>query len=272
ELVLVCLENKICDVNHQDNVGYCALHEACVGGWLRIAQHLLKYGADVNCSAQDGTRPLHDAVENDHLEIVRLLLSYGADPTLTTYSGRSIMKMTQSKAMEIFLSDYLNDLQGHSDDEFNGSWEFYGSSVCEPKNKAGYNILANPPGSEDQDDEDKAYSDVFEFEFSDCPLLPCYHVQVSVSQGPRNWFLLSDVLMKLKMSPCVFRSNFPNVEIVTIPEAEFYRQVSTSLLLSCSKDLEAFNAESKELLDLVEFTNELQTFLGSSIEWLNPSD
>ncbi len=49
-------------------------------------------------------RPLHDAVENDHLDVVRLLLSCGADPTLATYSGRSLMKMTHSDIMECFLS------------------------------------------------------------------------------------------------------------------------------------------------------------------------
>ncbi|KAG7238854.1 hypothetical protein INR49_030398 [Caranx melampygus] len=104
EVVLYCLENRVCEVNHRDYAGYCALHEACARGWLSIVQHLLDYGADINCSAQDGTRPIHDAVENDHLDVVRVLLSYGADPTLATYSGRGLLKMTHSDSMERFLT------------------------------------------------------------------------------------------------------------------------------------------------------------------------
>lgn len=50
------------------------------------------------------SRPIHDAVENDHLDVVRVLLSYGADPTLATYSGRGLLKMTHSDGMERFLT------------------------------------------------------------------------------------------------------------------------------------------------------------------------
>jgi len=42
-----------------------------------------------------------------------------------------------------------------------------------------YDILADPPGPEDEDDK----RELFEFEFSDRPLLPCYNIQVSLSQG-----------------------------------------------------------------------------------------
>ena len=42
--------------------------------------------------------------------------------------------------------------------------------------------MANPPGVEDQDDEDKIVGDAFEFEFSDSPLLPRYNIQVCVAQ------------------------------------------------------------------------------------------
>lgn len=53
----------------------------------------------------------------------------------------------------------------------------------EPDDESGYDVLANPPGPEDQDEEEDAYSDLFEFEFSENSLLPCYNVQVSVAQG-----------------------------------------------------------------------------------------
>lgn len=55
-----------------------------------------------------------------------------------------------------------------------------------------YNILADPPGPDEEEEdeeggddgeEQRARREVFEFELSDRPLLPCYNVQVSLSQG-----------------------------------------------------------------------------------------
>ncbi|RXM31620.1 BCL-6 corepressor [Acipenser ruthenus] len=246
EVVLYCLENKVCDVNHRDNAGYCALHEACARGWLSIVQHLLEYGADVNCSAQDGTRPLHDAVENDHLDIVRLLLSYGADPTLATYSGRSILKMTHSDLMEKFLSEYFADLQSRRDDDPGLYWDFYGSCVC---------------------DTAKYIKRVSQSVLSVCLILSRRLPRGACK--PRNWLLLSDVLKRLKMTSRGFRCSFSHIDVVTIEEAEFYKQASLSQLLTCPEDLEAFVSDSKELLDLVEFTDELVRLLGSTLECLD---
>uniref|UniRef100_A0A3Q2CXG7 BCL-6 corepressor PCGF1 binding domain-containing protein n=1 Tax=Cyprinodon variegatus TaxID=28743 RepID=A0A3Q2CXG7_CYPVA len=274
------LEQQLSEVNHRDDGGYGALHEACARGWLAIARLLIRHGADVNCCSQDGTRPLHHAVENDHVEVVRFLLACGADPTLTTYSGRGPLSMSHSAAMATFLEDYLSDIQGRSEGDPGICWEFHGSSVCEPANQEGaYNILADPPGpeedeedqEEDLDEEQGARREVFEFELSDRPLLPCYNIKVSPSEGSRNWLLLEDVLGRLQMTSRSFRRLFPQLNIQSVPADEFYRQASLSQLLTGpdEQELASLRSEVKEWVELVEATPELAAMLGSSHEFVD---
>lgn len=59
------------------------------------------------------------------------------------------------------------------------------------------------------------------------------------------------------------------MEVVTVAEAEFYRQASLSQLFSCPEELESFQPDSKELLDLVEDSAELAAMLGSTLECLD---
>ncbi|XP_039320054.1 BCL-6 corepressor-like protein 1 isoform X2 [Saimiri boliviensis] len=271
DVVLYCLQKDSEDVNHRDNAGYTALHEACSRGWTDILNILLEHGANVNCSAQDGTRPVHDAVVNDNLETIWLLLSYGADPTLATYSGQTAMKLASSDTMKRFLSDHLSDLQGRAEGDPGVSWDFYSSSVLEEKDGFACDLLHNPPGSSDQEGDDLMEEDEFMFELSDKPLLPCYNLQVSVSRGPCNWFLFSDVLKRLKLSSRIFQARFPHFEIATLPKAEFYRQVASSQLLTPAERPVGLDDRSppgsSETVELVRYEPDLLRLLGSEVEF-----
>lgn len=123
DVALSYLQTGIVDVNVRDNAGYTPLHESCVSGNIVIARMLLSYGAIVNCSSQDGIRPIHDAVDNDFVHLVRLLLSYGADPTISTYGGKTLLRIAHSQKMRSLIKGYLGDINGFEGTE-DSVWEF----------------------------------------------------------------------------------------------------------------------------------------------------
>ncbi|XP_042274030.1 BCL-6 corepressor-like protein 1 isoform X1 [Thunnus maccoyii] len=285
DVVQYCLEKDIREVNRRDNAGYTALHEASSRGWTQIVQMLLKHGADVNCSAQDGTRPLHDAVASDNLPIVWLLLNHGADPTLATYSGHTPVKLAHSPSMKTFLTEYFTDLEGRSEQDPTLPWDFYSSSLFETDQEPCWDFLLSEQNQELEEittanterDSDK---DCLLFEFSSEPLLPCYHVQVSLTQGFCNWFLLTDVLKRLKMSSRIFRARYPHLEVVSLSHTELCRQVSVSQVSSAlappykgkNKEDDEKEEEEEGLVELVRCVPELQRLLGSSIHILQEDE
>ncbi|XP_051276778.1 BCL-6 corepressor-like protein 1 isoform X1 [Dicentrarchus labrax] len=284
DVVQYCLEKDIREVNRRDNAGYTALHEASSRGWTQIVQMLLKHGADVNCSAQDGTRPLHDAVASDNLPIVWLLLNHGADPTLATYSGHTPVKLAHSPSMKTFLTEYFTDLEGRKEQDPSLPWDFYSSSLFETDQEPCWDFLLSEQNQELEEDtvgktEPDSDKDCLLFEFSSEPLLPCYHVQVSLTQGFCNWFLLTDVLKRLKMSARIFRARYPHLEVVSLSRAELWSQVSISQVSSAlaspyrGKNKEEDKEEEEEgLVDLVRCVPELQRLLGSSIHILQDEE
>lgn len=62
-----------------DDMGATLLEIACERGLVRVAEVLIKRGADVNSAGDSGFAPLHFACQYRHLEVVRLLLDSGAD-------------------------------------------------------------------------------------------------------------------------------------------------------------------------------------------------
>uniref|UniRef100_A0A672JAX2 BCL-6 corepressor PCGF1 binding domain-containing protein n=2 Tax=Salarias fasciatus TaxID=181472 RepID=A0A672JAX2_SALFA len=285
DVVQYCLEKDVREVNRRDNAGYTALHEASSRGWTQIVQMLLEHGADVNCSSQDGTRPLHDAVASDNLPIVWLLLNHGADPTLATYSGHTPVKLAHSSSMKIFLTEYFTDLEGRNEQDPSVPWDFYSSSLFESDQEPCWDFLLSEQNQELEDrspwktEQDSGDKDCLMFEFSDEPLLPCYHVQMSLTQGFCNWFLLTDVLKRLKMSSRIFRARYPHFEVVSLSRAELWRQVSVSQVSAAlasphrGKIKEEDQDEEEEgLVDLVRCVPELQRLLGSSIHILQEED
>ncbi|MDE6350041.1 MAG: ankyrin repeat domain-containing protein, partial [Treponemataceae bacterium] len=67
------------DVNTKTDEGYTALMAAAAeGGNIKIAELLLKAGADINAKTNEGNTALIEAAEHENIEIMKLLIKAGA--------------------------------------------------------------------------------------------------------------------------------------------------------------------------------------------------
>jgi len=85
EEMVALLLSQGADINAQtEETQETALTLACCGGFLEVADFLIKAGADIELGA---STPLMEASQEGHLELVRYLLEAGANVTATTGTG-----------------------------------------------------------------------------------------------------------------------------------------------------------------------------------------
>uniref|UniRef100_A0A8C5H546 BCL-6 corepressor PCGF1 binding domain-containing protein n=1 Tax=Gouania willdenowi TaxID=441366 RepID=A0A8C5H546_GOUWI len=174
--------------------------------------------------------------------------------------------------------EYFTDLEGRKELDPSLPWDFYSSSLFETdQQEPCWDFLLSDENQEQEEsaprkDEQDSDKDCLLFEFSSEPLLPCYHVQVSLTQGFCNWFLLTDVLKRLKMSSRIFRARYPHLEVVSLSQAELRTQVSVSQVSAALKEEDEEEEEEGGLVELVHCVPELQRLLGSSIQILHEEE
>lgn len=110
-LINAVIENKLdfikwlldngADLNHQDRIGYAALHFAGQEKLVDVARLLLKQGANPNVQDIHSNTPLWTAIFNAKLPtneqgVVKLLLKHGADPDHVNKHGKTPRFMYQT--------------------------------------------------------------------------------------------------------------------------------------------------------------------------------
>ena len=91
--ILIKLLTLGVDVNARDVGGRTPLHICCEGHGSEVtrkmAERLIRAGADVNAKNRCGETALFSSSKNSHIDIIQLLLANGADPSIRNNDGQT---------------------------------------------------------------------------------------------------------------------------------------------------------------------------------------
>ena len=110
--ILIKLLTLGVDVNVHDYAGFTPLHHCLtsVGNVVtfKMAERLIRAGADVNAKTRFGSTPLIDLVRTFYYDQIAMLLENGADPYIEDNDGISAFTLAQMnpKVREMFLKQY----------------------------------------------------------------------------------------------------------------------------------------------------------------------
>ncbi|MCA5005237.1 ankyrin repeat domain-containing protein [Sphingobacterium bovistauri] len=101
ELVQFAMENGA-NINHQDNIGFSALHFAIQEQHLESINLLLLHNISIDLQDNYGNSALWRAVMNDvSVEIIEILLKHGANPNLQNKSEVAPIDLIDEENEEI---------------------------------------------------------------------------------------------------------------------------------------------------------------------------
>ena len=96
------------EVDATENDGWTSLHIVAWGGYDKVAEILLKNGAKVNATENDGWTPLHLAAQAGRDNVVEILLANRADVNAITEDGYTPLHMAAFNGHAIVVQLLLN--------------------------------------------------------------------------------------------------------------------------------------------------------------------